>query len=41
MFQGIWGNEPWVLNAVEWGMGIRDMIAGEVWEPESHLHVEF
>lgn len=41
MLHGILGNEPWVIIAKAGGVGVRDMIAGEVWEPESHLGVKF
>lgn len=41
MSHGILGKETWVIIAVVWGRGIRDMIVGEVWKPESHLDVEF
>lgn len=29
------------VTVVVWDAGIRDMIAGEVWEPEAHLDEEF
>ena len=41
MLHGILGNELWVAVAEVGGVGVRDMIAGDIWEPESHLDVEF